>query len=104
MDTLIGGPNRPPSKRMIAQARADEEQRRQAARGGGSSNVAQQDEGYWAYMQRQIQERTQNLGIAGDGMDTLEENSRGWFDDVNKFVDRQKRSAATSLIKSKFGF
>lgn len=104
MDTLIGGPNRPPSKRMIAQARADEAQRREAARGVAASNVAHQDEGYWAYMQRQLQERTQNLGLAGDGMDTLEENSRGWFDDVNKFVDRQKRNAATSLIKSKFGF
>lgn len=104
MDTLIGGANRPPSKRMIAQARADEEQRRQAGRSGGSSNVAQQDEGYWAYMQRQIQERTQGLGIVGDGMDNLEENSRGWMDDVNKFVDRQKRSAATSCKSNKFFF
>ena len=95
MDVLIGGPGRPPSKRMIEQARADEEQRRKAGRGGASSsNVAQQDEGYWAYMQRQIQERTEKLGFAGDGIEGLEQNSANWVDDVNKFVSRQKRNAA----------
>jgi WD40 repeat protein len=95
MDVLIGGPGRPPSKRMIEQARADEEQRRKAGRSGtSSSNVAQQDEGYWAYMQRQIQERTEKLGFAGDGIDSLEQNSQNWVDDVNKFVTRQKRNAA----------
>lgn len=100
MDILIGGPNRPPSKRMIEQARMDEEQRRRAGRAGASSSaagtrdVAQQDEGYWAYMQRQIQERTEKLGFAGDGMENLEQNSRDWLDDVNKFVGKQKRNAA----------
>lgn len=97
MDVLIGGPGRPPSKRMIEQARADEEQRRKAGRSGASSsNVAQQDEGYWAYMQRQVQERTEKLGFAGDGIDSLEQNSQSWVDDVNKFVGRQKRNAAGS--------
>ena len=96
MDILIGGPDRPPSKRMVAQARADEQQRRAAARAGSSSAVAeasgQQDEGYWAYMQRQINERTEKLGIMGDSMDKLETNSAGWADDVGKFVDRQKKN------------
>jgi WD40 repeat protein len=97
MDVLIGGPGRPPSKRMLAQARADEEQRRKAGRSGtSSSNVAQQDEGYWAYMQRQIQERTEKLGFAGDGINNLEQNSQNWVEDVNKFVTRQKRNAAGS--------
>ena len=95
MDVLIGGPDRPPSKRMIAQTRADEEQRRKAGRSGtNSSNAAQQDEGYWAYMQRQIQERTEKLGFAGEGMDNLQQNSQNWLDDVNKFVGQQKRNAA----------
>ena len=97
MDVLIGGPDRPPSKRMIAQARADEQQRRAAARAGASSSAAadaagQQDEGYWAYMQRQINERTEKLGIMGDSMDKLESNSAGWADDVGKFVGRQKKN------------
>lgn len=105
LDLLIGGPNRPPSKRMIEQARADEQQRRAAGRAGASSNaVAQQDEGYWAYMQRQIQERTEKLGLADDSMSNLEQNSQNWLDDVNKFVGRQKRNAAGSLLKAKFGF
>ncbi|KAK5240005.1 Lethal(2) giant larvae sro7, partial [Cryomyces antarcticus] len=52
MDLLIGGPDRPPSKRMIAQARNDEQQRRSQNRGAASSSatgaaVPPQDEGYW---------------------------------------------------------
>ncbi|GAB7365842.1 hypothetical protein MBLNU230_g7174t1 [Neophaeotheca triangularis] len=104
MDILIGGPDRPPSKRMVAQSRADEEKARAAeraniARGGGA-----QDEGYWAYMQRQVQERTEKLGMVGDSMEQLEQNSSGWVNDVNKFVGQQKRGLATSFLKSKMGF
>ena len=100
MDTLIGGPDRPPSKRMIEQMRADEDAQRRAAR-QGTSNLSEssrpppsgQEEGYWAYMQRQVQERTENLGLAGDNMDKLEDNSKGWSDDVGKFVSSQKKKA-----------
>jgi hypothetical protein len=38
MDLLIGGPDRPPSKRMLAQARADEIAAKQAGRGGRSGS------------------------------------------------------------------
>lgn len=93
LDLLIGGPGRPPSKRMIAQAQAEEVQRRAA--GPGAASLSQQDEGYWAYMQRQIQERTEKLGLIGDSMDNLQQNSQNWLEDVNKFVGRQKRNAAT---------
>ncbi|KAF2766972.1 hypothetical protein EJ03DRAFT_376561 [Teratosphaeria nubilosa] len=117
MDILIGGPNRPPSKRMLAQSRAEEIQRKQmernaAASGGAGSayaaaahaNAGQVDEGYWAYMQRQIQERTEKLGIMSDSMNNLEESSSNWANDVNKYVNKQKRNAAGSIIKAKFGF
>ncbi|KAL1303233.1 hypothetical protein AAFC00_006648 [Neodothiora populina] len=105
MDVLIGGPDRPPSKRMIAQARSEEQQRLAAERASGSHrNTAHADEGYWAYMQRQIQERTENLNIMGDNMQSLEENSAGWANDVNKFVSQQKKNAVTGIIKAKFGF
>ena len=50
-------------------------------------------EGYWSYMQRQVQERTEKLGLAGDQMDRLEESSSNWASDVNKYVQRQKRQA-----------
>lgn len=110
MDILIGGQDRPPSKRMIAQARADEEQRRKAGMSASSSssrsaaNAGQEDEGYWAYMQRQLAERTEKLGLVGDNMEQLEQNSGNWLNDVNKFVNRQKRNAAGGIIKAKFGF
>ncbi|EMC99976.1 hypothetical protein BAUCODRAFT_145304 [Baudoinia panamericana UAMH 10762] len=106
MDILIGGPNRPPSKRMIAQAKAEEEQLRRQGRAGMNTQaaaIAGQQESYWDYMQRQIQERTEKLGLVGDSMQSLEENSASWADEVGSFVRRQKRNAATGIIKAKFG-
>lgn len=92
---LVGGPNRPPSKRMIEQRRAEEEQQRAMKRpaAAGPSSSEKEEEGYWAYMQRQMQERTQNLGIMGDSMDHVEESSSSWADDVNKYVSKQKKKA-----------
>lgn len=106
IDALIGGPNRPPSKRMIEQRRAEEEQQRTMKRSAaaGSSSSEKEEEGYWAYMQRQMQERTQNLNIMGDSMDRVEENSSNWADDVNKFVSKQKKKAVMGFVGSKLGF
>ncbi|KAJ4412803.1 Lethal(2) giant larvae sro7 [Didymella pomorum] len=116
MDLLIGGPDRPPSKRMLAQARSEEEQLRRANRaaGGPSSSssaypsyptqVAPTQEGWGAWASRQFNERTEKLNAVGDSMDNLSQNSAGWADDVNKFVNKQKRGLVTGLVKSKFGF
>lgn len=88
---------------MIEQMRADEQQRRVANRPAPTSPAAsssgREQEGYWAYMQRQVQERTENLGIMGDSMDKLEDNSSGWANDVNKYVGSQKKKA---VMGSKF--
>lgn len=80
---------------MVEQRRAEEEQQRAMKRSAtaGSSSGEKEDEGYWAYMQRQMQERTQNLNIMGDSMDKVEESSSNWADDVNKFVSKQKKKA-----------
>lgn len=67
--------------------------------GGSGSN-----ETYWAYMQRQVAERTEKLNLMGDNMDRLEENSSGFVDDVNRFVGKQKKKAALGMLGSKFGF
>lgn len=83
----VGGPDRPPSKRMIQQAQSDAQSQ------GPSSSSGQQEEGYWAYMQRQINERTERLGLTNDAMENLENNSASFADDVSKFVQRQKRGA-----------
>jgi syntaxin-binding protein 5 len=37
-------------------------------------------------------------------MNNLQENSAGWADDVNKFVNKQKRGLVMGAVKSKFGF
>lgn len=109
LDLLIGGPDRPPSKRMIAEMRAQQEQEherlREAARTGRPPPTQSQDqEGYFAYMQRQIQERTEALGLTGDSMDRTTESASTWSNDVSKFVAKQKRQAALGFIGSKFGF
>lgn len=91
MDILIGGPDRPPSKRMIAQTRADEAAARKAGRATGSSS-GKEEEGYWDYAMRQMNERMERLGTVSDSVNKLEETSSGWAEDVSKFVERQKRN------------
>ncbi|TKA46338.1 hypothetical protein B0A55_13468, partial [Friedmanniomyces simplex] len=111
MDLLISGPDRPPSKRMLAQHAAEAEQTRRAGRAGANKQAAaaagaagdSSEEGYWAYMQRQVQERTEKLGLVGDNMENLEQNSASWAEEASKFVGKQKRGLATGLIKAKFG-
>lgn len=44
-------------------------------------------------MSRQVQERTERLGLVGDTMDRLEENSSNFASDVGKYVQSQKRKA-----------
>ena len=87
---------------MLAQARADQMQQRTAAAaaaGPSSSRTAalasEQDQGYWQYMQKQLNERTQKLGSVNDGMDSLEQTTSTWLGDVNKFVNQQKKNAVT---------
>lgn len=90
---------------MIEQMRTDEQERRLASRqaattaSASASSSGRQEEGYWAYMQRQVQERTESLGIMGDSMEKLEDNSSGWANDVNKYVGKQKKKA---VMGSKF--
>ena len=90
---------------MIEQMRAEEQQKRQMERQNTASSSRQppggsQDEGYWAYMQKQIQERTDNLGLTGDSMDKLENNSQGFTSDVNKFIKDQKKAAVKGCESS----
>ncbi|KAF1839555.1 hypothetical protein BDW02DRAFT_563609 [Decorospora gaudefroyi] len=115
MDLLIGGPDRPPSKRQLAQNRAEAEQQRRAATRGNPSasssahtsyptQVPPSQEGWGAWATRQLNERTEKLGVMGDSIDNLSQNSAGWADDVNKFVGKQKRGLVMGAVKSKFGF
>lgn len=95
LDHTVGGPDRPPSKREIEQMRHEKQEHRQAQREGrGPPPVdPNNQEGYWSYMSRQVQERTERLGLVGDSMDRLEENSSNFANDVGKYVQSQKRKA-----------
>ncbi|KAL7918194.1 lethal giant larvae like, C-terminal domain-containing protein [Trichoderma austrokoningii] len=96
LDLLIGGPNRPPSQRMMEAAAAEQ----RAAKVGHDARSSK--EGWGDYLTRQLNERTEKLNLMGDTMYTLQEQSEGWADDVSKFVGRQKRSMVMGAISSKF--
>jgi syntaxin-binding protein 5 len=100
LDLLIGGPDRPPSKRMMAAA-AEEDR---LARSGGPlrSPGGPSNEGWGDYMTRQLNERTEKLNLMGDNMDKMQENSQGWAEDVNKYISKQKRNLLLGGITKGF--
>jgi syntaxin-binding protein 5 len=67
LDILIGGPDRPPSKRMMAAAAEESRLRSGPSRAGTASS----QEGWGDYMARQLAERTEKLGIMGDSVDKV---------------------------------
>lgn len=101
LDVLVGGPDRPPSKRMLDAAAAEQRAARNAD-AGGSSAAGGSQEGWGSYLSRQLAERTEKLNIMGDSMDNLQQQSQGWSDDVNKFMSKQKRNIVLGGLKSKF--
>jgi syntaxin-binding protein 5 len=109
LDLLIGGPDRPPSKRMLAAAAAEANLARSgpsrtmtSSSSGSNPRAGTAQEGWGEYLTRQLNERTEKLNIMGDSMDNLQEQSAGWADDVDKFISRQKRNLIFGSIKSKF--
>lgn len=114
LDLLIGGPDRPPSKRMKEETQRQEQEARtqNRARAGPTAAAAaastsasapgKDEEGYWAYMQRQLNERTENLNIVNDSMDRLGETSAKFSNDVSKFVSQQKRKALIGGLTGKW--
>ncbi len=101
LDILIWGPDRPPSKRMMAAA-AEEDRLARGGSGQGRAPGTQSTEGWGDYMTRQLNERTEKLNIMGDGMDKMQENSQGWAEDVSKFVGKQKRNMMLGAITGKW--
>lgn len=104
LDLLIGGPDRPPGKRMLAAAAEEDRAARASAQAAGPSRIpgTQSTEGWGDYMTRQLNERTEKLNIMGDGMDRMQENSQGWANDVDKMVKKQKRGLLLGAVKGKF--
>lgn len=101
LDLLIGGPDRPASKRMVAAAAAE----RSGAGGvvaGGSGGAGASQEGWGDYLSRQAQERMEQLNIMGDSVDKLQESSSSWAGDVNKYVKKQQRGLLLGGLKKSF--
>lgn len=101
LDLLIGGPDRPASKRMVAAAAAE----RSGAGGvvaGGSGGAGASQEGWGDYLSRQAQERMEKLNIMGDSVDKLQESSSSWAGDVNKYVKKRQRGLLLGGLKKSF--
>ncbi|EKD12351.1 uncharacterized protein L3040_003595 [Drepanopeziza brunnea f. sp. 'multigermtubi'] len=102
LDLLIGGPERPPSKRMMAAAAAEDRAARLGSPGSSRAPGTTSTEGWGDYMTRQLNERTEKLNILGDTTDKMTENSQGWANDVNKMVSKQKRNMLLGGITGKW--
>lgn len=78
---------------------------RRATAGGTAAvagGVAASQETWGSYLSRQVNERTEKLTFLNSGVDTLQDQSQAWADDINKFVNQQKRNLVMGSIKSKF--
>ena len=104
----VGGPDRPPSKRALAQTRMEEQQRLAAKGRTGTGSTSSSgpppgsDETWASWTQRQMNERMAAVSNMGEGMSNLQDNSAGWADDVSKYVNKQKRGLIMGAIKGKF--
>ncbi|KAF8250278.1 hypothetical protein K440DRAFT_541850 [Wilcoxina mikolae CBS 423.85] len=104
LDLLIGGPDRPMSKKQQQAARTAANAERDASRRGGqaSDNGGASGEGVFANMARNMRERTEKLSFTTDTMDRLEESSASFAEDVSKYVSQQKRKALLGGITGKW--
>ncbi|KAF4636139.1 hypothetical protein G7Y89_g1937 [Cudoniella acicularis] len=102
LDLLIGGPDRPPSKRMLAAAAEEERLARSGDAGPSRVPGTQSTEGWGDYMTRQLNERTAKLNIISDSTDKMLDNSSAWAEDASKFASRQKRNLIIGGITGKW--
>ncbi|KAI1207794.1 lethal giant larvae like, C-terminal-domain-containing protein [Annulohypoxylon truncatum] len=100
LDLLIGGPDRPASKRMMSATAAIDRNLEPGPNSGYTGTGSQ--EGWGEYLTRQLNERTEKLNIVNDSMDSAAEASQKWADDVGKLVNQQKRKMVFGSITSKF--
>ncbi|KAI0023940.1 lethal giant larvae like, C-terminal-domain-containing protein [Xylariomycetidae sp. FL0641] len=100
LDLLIGGADRPASKRMMSAAAAMERDLQEGYSSPTSAGGSQ--EGWGDYLTRQLNERTEKLNIVNDSMENMADNSQKWAQGTNKFVNQQKRKMMFGAFTSKF--
>lgn len=98
LDLLIGGPDRPPSKRMMAA----EAQSGGAGPASPGYQRAGSQEGWGDYLTRQLNERTEKLNLMNDSLDNAAETSQKWAEDASKWANQQRRNMVFGSITSKF--
>lgn len=99
LDLLIGGPDRPASKRMMSATAAIE---RNAGQSTQNYAAAGSQEGWGDYLTRQLNERTEKLNLMNDSLDNAADTSQKWADDMGKYVSQQKRKMIFGTVTSKF--
>lgn len=98
LDLLIGGPDRPPSKRMMDAAAAE----KRGAPPASPRVATGEAEGWGDYLTRQLNERTEKLNLMGDSMEGAADSSKGYADSASKFMKQQQRNVLLGGLKSKF--
>ena len=98
LDLLIGGPDRPPSKRMMEAAAAE----KRGAPATSPRVATGEAEGWGEYLTRQLNERTEKLNLMGDTMEGAANSSQQYADSASKFMKQQQRNMLLGGLKSKF--
>jgi syntaxin-binding protein 5 len=105
LDLLIGGPERPVSRRQLAEERAAmmaEKEAQRAAAAGSSAAGSAAGGGVFEGMAKSMRERTEKLSFTTDSMDRLEESSASFAEDLSKYVNSQKKKALLSGLTGKW--
>ncbi|KAK6537985.1 hypothetical protein TWF694_010877 [Orbilia ellipsospora] len=99
-DRLVGGPDRPMSKKQLEEARraAAAQDGAPAAGPSGSSGGG----GLFGNMSAAFNERTKNLANFSDNMAQLENTSNEFAKATTKFIENQKKQAALGFVKKLF--
>ncbi|EPS44716.1 hypothetical protein H072_1302 [Dactylellina haptotyla CBS 200.50] len=96
-DQLVGGVDRPMSKKQLEEAR-----RAAAAQGGAGKQGGAAGAGLFGSMAAGFNQRTQNLTNFQDNMAHLENTTTDFAKATTKFIEQQKRQAALGTIKKFF--
>jgi len=98
LDLLIGGPNRPTTKRVIEQPT----EHPRVTEAVPTSIAGTRSDSYFSQMTRSLNERTQRLNILEDTFGQMEESSSQWLSSVSDFTKQQQKKAVIGAITSKF--
>ncbi|BFZ59097.1 Lethal(2) giant larvae sro7 [Saitoella coloradoensis] len=98
LDLLIGGPNRPLSKKMLLEQRVRDEQQRLAARAQAQAGMTQgiqndANSGVFGQMVQNLSERGERLGTMENQFDHLEQATGEWLKEIKGFAGQTKRKA-----------